>query len=84
MKQLQAAQKKDEALRGGLPSGGGEGLNHVAAGSSKQPSHHSPLLNDSDALRTQAISAYRAKKKGGSGGATMQSLKALVYKSAVA
>ena len=81
LKQLDSAKKNEEALRGGLPSGGGEGLSqsHVPEAKKRTSSVEN---GDTEVLRMQAIAAYRAKKKGGPGGATMQSLKALVAKSA--
>ena len=83
LKQLDSAKKKDEvAFRGGLKHSGGEGGPRVAhaMGSASTSLTLTQSQSDNEALRIQAIDAYRSKKKSGSGGATMQSLKALVSK----
>ena len=80
MKQIGEAQRRDTTLRGGVPSSDSGGGQHQQ---NKRPAPSAE--GDAEALRLQVIAAYRAQKKGaGPGGATMQTMKALVGKSVAA
>ena len=88
LKQIESAQRHEEMVRGGVPTSGVVKVraSHQAgssdSGGGKAAKGSVVSESEKEALRLQAIDAYRSQKKGGVGGATMQSLKALVNKGA--
>ena len=70
-------------FRGGVPSSGAVEVRASHLGRGGKTAKGSIVSeSEKEVLRLQAIDAYRSQKKGGVGGATMQSLKALVNKGA--